>query len=80
MGHKSEKTTKRYAVPELQLQMAKQRISFAALSGFNVNTSREMVLEILTKEKESFEAAIANERLQIEQFRKSQIDYTGDPD
>ncbi len=62
MGHASEKSTQRYAIPDTQLAMMQQKISFAALSDFTVNTSTEMRLELMKREFDSLKEAIAREK------------------
>jgi integrase len=63
MGHASSTSTQRYAIPDTQLQMLRQKISFAALRDFSVNTSTELRLELMKKEFEDLKEAIAREKL-----------------
>jgi integrase len=63
MGHASQESTQRYAIPDTQLQMMRQKISFGSISGFTVNTSGEFRLEMMKKEFETLQEAIAHEKL-----------------
>lgn len=62
MGHASPRSTQRYAIPDTQLHMMRQKISFASLRDFTVTTSSEMRLEIMKKEFEMLQKEIEQEK------------------
>lgn len=73
MGHASLKSTEKYAIPDTQLHMLRQRISYAALRDFTVDTSRDLRLEMLRREYDLLEAEIAREK----ELHQQQIGNSG---
>lgn len=73
MGHASQQSTQRYAIPDTQLHMMRQKISFAAISGFSVNTNGELRLEMMKREFEVLKEAIAHEKLLLAQLVQKEI-------
>lgn len=62
MGHALLKSTQRYAIPDTQLQMMRQKIGFAALRAFTVDTSSEMRLELMKRDFDNLKEAIDREK------------------
>jgi len=72
MGHAAVTSTQRYAIPDTQLQMMRQKISFAALRDFTVDTSSEMRLELMKRDFDNLKEEIAREK----QFPGQQYGYS----
>lgn len=73
MGHASQTSTRRYAIPDTQLQMMRQKASFAAISGFSVDSSAEMRLVVMEKDYEKLAQAIAHEKKAFEKVRPKEV-------
>lgn len=62
MGHASMTSTQRYAIPDAKLLLMRQKVNYAAIQGFTVDTSTEHRLLVLQSELENLQREIEHQQ------------------
>ena len=67
MGHATITSTQRYAIPDTKLLLMRQKVNYAAIQGFTVDTSTEHRLLVLQSELKNLQREIEHQQRFLEQ-------------